>query len=135
MARILIIDDQEAVRRALSRILVGDRHTVLEAADGRQAWEMLATTPVDAILTDVYMPEMDGIEFLVRLKEQAGHIPVIAMSGGGYASSGFVLEDARQLGAAATLEKPFTAESVLRTVRRVLLGEDGEDTRDVAGSA
>jgi CheY-like chemotaxis protein len=120
MARILVIDDQESVRSVLRRVLTIDQHQVFEAADGREAWALLDVEPLDLIITDVYMPEMDGIEFLIRLADRAPDIPVIAISGGGYASARSVLKDAGLLGAAGTLEKPFSSEQVLDAVRQAL---------------
>jgi len=120
MARILIIDDEPSIRDTLDRILRLDGHEVEKAADGRHALEAVAARPPDLVITDIYMPEMDGIEFLLSLTEAAPDIPVVAISGGAVASAGFVLEDAAQLGAVATLAKPFEVEEVRALVRNVL---------------
>jgi len=120
MARILIIDDEPSIRDTLERILRRDGHEVEKAADGRRALEAVSARPPDLVITDIYMPEMDGIEFLLSLNEATPDIPVVAISGGAIASAGFVLEDAAQLGAAATLAKPFEVDEVRSLVRRVL---------------
>jgi two-component system response regulator HydG len=120
MARVLIIDDDASVRDALAKILLLDGHTVEKASDGRSALSAVAARPPDLVVTDIYMPEMDGIEFLLHLSEAAPDIPVIAVSGGATASAGFVLQDASQLGAAATLAKPFEIDDVRSVVRDVL---------------
>jgi CheY-like chemotaxis protein len=126
MARILVIDDQESVRSVLKRILHIDSHEVIEAADGSEAWQMLDGERIDLIITDVYMPEMDGIEFLIRLADRTSRIPVIAISGGGYTSASSLLKDAGLLGAVRTLEKPFTSEQVLDAVRETLESPSAE---------
>lgn len=125
MARILIIDDEPSIRDTLAKILLLDAHEVEKAADGRSALELVSTQPPDLVITDIYMPEMDGIEFLLHLSEIAPDIPVVAISGGSLASAGFVLEDASQLGAVATLSKPFEVEEVRGLVRRVLSEHGG----------
>lgn len=126
MARILVLDDHEGTRRALRRVLESEGHEVLEASDGQQAWAALARDLPDLVISDVYMPEMDGIEFLIRLVDRYPAVPLIAMSGGAHAPAGFVLEDARHLGAVSTLEKPLEMGRLVGEVRRVL-GADGEE--------
>lgn len=124
MARILVVDDHDSVRTALRRILEADGHRVEEADDGREAMHILDEGRSDLVIADVYMPVMDGIEFLIRLVDRHPSIPVIAMSGGAYAPAGFVLRDARRLGAAATLEKPLVMDQVIGEVRRVIADKE-----------
>ncbi len=120
MARILIIDDEPSIRETLAKILLLDGHDVVKAMDGRSALEIISKRAPDLVITDIYMPEMDGIEFLLSLADAAPQIPVIAISGGALASADFVLEDAAQLGAVATLPKPFEIDQVRGLVHRVL---------------
>ena len=120
MAHILLIDDDEAVRRSLEKILARAGHRVSTAADGAAGLRVLEEASVDLVLTDVYMPEMDGIEILVHIREVEPELPVVAISGGGFASADHVLEDAAQLGADAILAKPFEAGVVVETVGRLL---------------
>lgn len=124
MARILVVDDNEPFRKALARIIASLGHSVVEAGDGQEAVEVLRAAPVDLVMTDVYMPDMDGIEFLLHLQEHHPDIPVVAMSGGGAASKDFVLEDAQQLGAAAVLPKPLTADVVEAAIRETLVAPE-----------
>lgn len=116
MARILVADDHEAVRLSLRRALESGGHEVAEAEDGRAALRLVEARPPDLVIADIYMPEMDGIEFLVRLVDRFPSLPIIAVSGGGHAPAGFLLEDARHLGAVATLEKPLSVKGVLSAV-------------------
>jgi len=123
MATILIIDDEPGVRDALTRILTGDGHRVLEAGNGAEARTLVADgegTSVDLVLTDIFMPEMDGIEFVLWLVESFPDRPVVAMSGGGLLPMRSALDDARELGAVDILEKPFDPERVRRTVAAAL---------------
>ncbi len=122
MAQIALIDDDDAVRRSLGRILERADHEVTDFPDGKAAMESLGKRRPDVIITDIYMPEMDGIEFLIRIQDVAPQVPVIAISGGGFTTAGSVLEDAGQLGAVATLEKPFEAHEVLAAVDDALEG-------------
>ncbi len=125
MSRILVVDDNPSLLSALGRILESFGHSVILAGDGQEALGMLGTGPLDLVITDVYMPDMDGIEFLVHLREHCPEVPVVAMSGGGVAPQEFVLEDARQLGAAAILEKPFEVDEVEAVIQQALGGEGG----------
>lgn len=122
MSRILIVDDDRDVRRVLRRVMEADGHTVVECPDGRDALRAMTEEQPDLVITDVYMPEMDGIEFLTRLREEDPDLPVLAVSGGSLATADFVLEDASKLGADAVLSKPFDIDEVRHTVRKMLAG-------------
>lgn len=123
MARVLLIDDDERLLRTLSEVLREAGHEVAEAHDGKQAIRWLADESADLVVTDLYMPEMDGIEFLIRLHTECPDTPVIAMSGGGYMAKEELLRNAQMLGAVEILEKPFDANKLLEIVDRVLAGE------------
>ena len=120
MARILFIDDDPAIRHTVERVLARDSHIVELYEDARVALEALRRERPDLVTTDVYMPEMDGIEFLLSLREAEPDLPVIVTSGGGSASADHLLTDAGYLGATATLPKPFEVDQLLELVRSVL---------------
>ena len=120
MACILVIDDEDFVRATVGKHLTRAGHEVVEAADGKKAMELLEESPVDLIITDIYMPDMDGIEFTSRLGQQVPDAKIIAISGGGYLDKQDVLTMARNLGAARTLAKPFTGKELVAVVREVL---------------
>jgi CheY-like chemotaxis protein len=122
MAHILIVDDDDDIRRSLRKVLEKDGHTVDDCANGRQALHALHARRPNLVITDVYMPEMDGIEFLIRLRDEDPDLPVLAVSGGSLAPADFVLEDASQLGADAVLAKPYEIEEMRTTVRDLLAG-------------
>jgi DNA-binding NtrC family response regulator len=120
MATILVIDDDASIRRSLRRILELHGHQVREADNGSAALDLEARGDLDLVITDIYMPEMDGIEFLIRFRDLYPRTPVIAISGGGYAPKEFVLKDATLIGARATISKPLTVDGVLDAVQLAL---------------
>jgi CheY-like chemotaxis protein len=113
----MVVDDEEAVRRFLSEVLLSGGFEVSEAFDGRMAMELMASDPVDVIVTDLVMPEQEGIETIRLLKRLFPAVKIIAVSG---AFEGRVLAAARLLGANAALPKPLGPELLLETVRNVL---------------
>ncbi len=122
MARILVVDDDPAICRTVERVLARDSHVVEAYSDAREALDAIRRERPDLVITDVYMPEMDGIEFLLSLREAEPDLPVIVTSGGGSASADHLLTDAGYLGATATLPKPFEVDQLLELVRSVLEG-------------
>lgn len=112
MARILIIDDDNDVRAGLRRLLEIAGHEVEEASDGSQALRRFAGSPADVVFTDIFMPHMDGLEFVMRVRETFPESPIVAMSGGGTLDAGPVLQAADALGVVCTLRKPLTREAV-----------------------
>ena len=124
MASILIADNEPQVLEILTRILERHGHTILKARDGETALRMFAGNPTDLVITDIFMPEMDGIEFLTRAREAFPEARIIALSGGGYIGREEVLWDAVQLGAVGVLKKPFSVEECLEVVDRALRGDD-----------
>ncbi len=121
MARILLIDDEDQIRRMLRRALEMEGHEVLEARNGTQALRLHEATPVELVITDILMPEMDGIEILLALRRDAPRLKVIAVSGGGRLGQMTPLEAARPLGAFASLRKPFELEELMELVKRALI--------------
>ena len=124
MAEILIIDDEPGVLKLLRKILEGAGHSVTAAPDGEVALEHFEGQPADLIITDIFMPGMDGIEFLVNLRKTAPDARVLAMSGGGILSRDQALSDASLLGADHILHKPFSPDDVLEAVDQMLQTDD-----------
>jgi CheY-like chemotaxis protein len=124
MARtsVLVVDDRPDVRLSLLYMLEASGYDVAEAGDGRQALAALARKRVDLILTDLYMPVMDGLGLVRSIRERQGPRPgVIAMSGSGHLGRDASLEAAQVLGADAVLRKPFTREQLINTITSVLV--------------
>src|SRR5262245_32825924 len=115
--RILIVDDDPGTLASLSRAFALEGYTALTAPSATRALERLAEETVDAVLSDVVMPEMDGLTFLGRLKERAPHVPVVLMSGQATVDTAV---KATRLGALDFVEKPVGLDRLLLTLRNVL---------------
>lgn len=119
MARILIIDDDDALRGVIAQNLELAGHTVVQAADGRQGVDLFHATPVDLVLTDLVMPGKEGVETIIELHRERPELPIIAMSGG-MPRSNMYLEIAAKLGARRALAKPFTPQDLIKAIEEVL---------------
>jgi CheY-like chemotaxis protein len=115
VARILLIDDQEAIRRLLRAYLVGLGHEVSEAANGPDGLALYRARQADLVITDIAMPEMNGLDLILELTRCFLNVKVIAMSG--EKGSTDKLQVAKLLGARQTLQKPFSMEQLLSTVQ------------------
>lgn len=120
MARVMVVDDDAAIRHALTKVLKEDGHDVLEEPDGKTALRHFAGDPVDLVMSDVYMPDMDGIQFLMRVREVFPEVRIIMMSGGGTLPANSVLDASAALGADRVLQKPFSVADVREAVAAVL---------------
>jgi CheY-like chemotaxis protein len=122
MSRILVIDDEELIRQTLRSILERAGHTVLDAPNGREGMRLRQDEPVDVVVTDIYMPEKDGMQVLSEMKQLATKPKIIAMSGGGQKGLLDWRAAALALGAHGVLLKPFDERTVLVTIQEVLTG-------------
>jgi two-component system, chemotaxis family, chemotaxis protein CheY len=120
MAYILIIDDDPSLRTTMRRILERGGHLVQEAENGLTGLAAVEADPPDLVVTDLFMPEKEGIETIVELRDRYPHIGVVAVSGALGGDDGGPLLDAELFGADATLAKPFDVQTFLETVERVL---------------
>ncbi len=120
MARILVIDDQEPIRRIVRRALENERHEVLDASDGELGMQLLERETVDIVITDIFMPGQDGIVTLREIRKKFPSLNVIVMSGGDSTGMLDLRKDAELLGAVKSLQKPFTAREIVDVVRSVL---------------
>ena len=115
MANILIIDDETPVRSLLRAVLERESHHVFEAPNGRAGLELYRERSFDLIITDLTMPEMDGLELISELTRGFLSVKVIAMTGG--SESEIRLDTAKLLGARSTLHKPFPMDTLLTLVK------------------
>ena len=122
MARILIIDDESQIRSMLKLMLERDGYEVVEAPDGMEGIRVYRQNPADLIITDLIMPNKDGIGMIIDLKKEFPDAKIIAMSGGGLNKPDGYLEGAKKLGAACTLTKPIDREEMLRAVKNTIKG-------------
>jgi len=120
MARILLIEDNLSYRYALSEALLSFGHTVTEAVNGKEALKLLPTADPELIITDIVMPEFDGIELLVALRTRRAPVKVIAMSAGGMRPATEYLNLAKVLGAAKVLQKPFDLLTLKEAIAELL---------------
>lgn len=123
MSRILYVEDDAHLRRDVIALLARAGFEVTGASNGREGLDLCLRSPPDLVITDLVMPEMDGIELIRGLREKLPTMPVIAVSGGlssGPGSARPILNAAKALGAAAVLSKPFHAHDLCRAIERVL---------------
>ena len=120
MARILIIDDEPQIRSMLKLMLERDGYEVVEAPDGVEGIKVYRQNPADLIITDLIMPNKDGIGMIIELKKEFPDVKIIAMSGGGLNKPEGYLKGAKKLGAACTLTKPIDREEMLKAVKDIL---------------
>ena len=120
MARILIIDDEPQIRSMLKLMLERDGYEVVEAPDGVEGINVYRQNPADLIITDLIMPNKDGIGMIIELKKEFPDVKIIAMSGGGLNKPEGYLKGAKKLGAARTLTKPIDREEMLKAVKDIL---------------
>lgn len=120
MALILVIDDDKAVRRLLREMLELDGHTVTDAPDGAKGLKALEKAPCDLVITDIFMPERDGLATLMELRQHHPGLKAIAISGGSPRVPLDMLHAAQRLGAAKTLAKPIRCADLLAAVTEVL---------------
>lgn len=121
MARIMVIDDDVVVRMALTRALESAGHEVIAADDGRKGVALFKMNPTDVVLTDIYMPNQEGLATIMELRRAFPSVKVVAMSGGGANAALDVLPVAEALGADRALRKPVTPTE-LAAVLKDLLG-------------
>ncbi len=128
--RILVVDDEPAVQQALSRALTLERYEVAAAADGREALEMLGLTPYDAVILDVSMPQLNGLEVCRRLRDGGDHTPVLMLTAREDIDDRVAGLDA---GADDYLVKPFALRELMARVRALLRRTGENDGNGIIG--
>ena len=115
---ILLIDDNEEIRAFLRRILEEAGYFVMDAANGREGLRQFRHTPVDLVITDLLMPDSDGLEVTMTLRHESPHVKIIALTGG--AGEPDLLKVAKLLGAHLTMKKPLEMTEFLKAVQQEL---------------
>jgi len=123
MAHILVIDDEESIRSMLVIILQRAGHEVTVAENGKIGMNRFKAGGADLIITDLVMPEQEGVETIMQLRQQHPDLPIIAMSDGGSRADTY-LAICKRLGVRCTLAKPFTMEELINAVNSVLGNEE-----------
>ena len=116
---VLLIDDEKAFRSVLRQVLSKAGYDVVEAANGAEGIQRFNENPADMIITDIIMPEKEGIETIIELKKAHPDVKFIAMSGGGWYGTDIDFDMAKKLGA-RTLDKPFALQELLDVVAELL---------------
>jgi CheY-like chemotaxis protein len=120
MAKVLVIDDDAAMRRMVVRALSAKGHDVAEAENGQDGLAAMELANPAVVITDILMPKTEGIETITKAKERFPKTKIIAISGGGISRNLMFLDVARALGVDATLAKPFRPAELVDAVARVL---------------
>lgn len=124
MARILVIDDEPLVCEMLEEVLTSVGHDVATAPDGLEAVELMRSQSVDLVVTDIFMPEKDGLAMIEELRRTHPDVKIIAISGGSKIRDADVYKWAAELGAAYTFQKPVEWRELLAAVEDCL-GQTG----------
>lgn len=119
MSKILLLDDDDDFRESMAEVLELDGHTVFTDNDGVDVLEHLHALDIDVVITDVVMPNQDGIKTLMQVKRDYPDTNVVVVSGGGRMAADTYLKAVESLQADAVLTKPISAERLLETVARV----------------
>ena len=118
--KILVVDDDAGVRGYIEEVLSRAGFDVVTAVNGADGMNRFRHERVDLAIVDMFMPEKDGVETLMEMRQHFNEARILAISGGGNLQMGNVLIWARKLKANAVLEKPFTNEELLSAVEKVL---------------
>ena len=118
--RVLIIDDDEQIRVLLEQMMHWAGFEVMVAENGKVAMQLQRENPADLVITDLIMPEQEGLETISRLKKDYGGIKIIAISGGGRIGPEAYLPAALELGADRVFSKPFDVQEIVDAVREML---------------
>jgi len=118
MKKVLIVDDSKAIRQSISFVLEQNEFGVLEAADGLEGLEKLENNTVDLIITDINMPNLDGLGLIKKIRENNKYkfIPILVLT---TESQKSVMEEGRAAGATGWIVKPFSTDKLLAAVKRV----------------
>ena len=118
--RILFVDDDVDFRHSMKVLLEREGYEVELASDGARALEMRRTGPFDVVVTDLFMPKMDGLETMVALRRESRSLKIIAMSSGGVlCKPDAYLSTAGLVGADASIRKPFQIEALLEVLNEL----------------
>lgn len=124
MKKILIIDDEPHILLMLKKMLERAGYDIDIASNGLEGLTLFRKDPSDLVITDIIMPEKEGLETIREMKRMQSDLKIIAMSGGGKISADNYLHTARIFGASRILEKPFTQQQMVDTVHELMNGSN-----------
>ncbi len=123
MPGILLVEDDNDLREMLKASFIRRKYTVIEAENGKDAISHFKPLITDILVTDLIMPDEDGLKVIIKLKELKPTLKIIAISGGGKAGPGSYLNLAKALGADAIFSKPFSVNDLISKIEELLLTE------------
>jgi CheY-like chemotaxis protein len=123
MPGVLIVEDEKDLREMLKTSLIRRKYTVVEAENGKDAITHFKPLIIDIVVTDLIMPDEDGLKVIIKLKELKPNLKIIAISGGGKAGPGNYLNVAKALGADAVFSKPFSINDLILKIGELLEAE------------
>jgi DNA-binding NtrC family response regulator len=126
MQRILVIDDEINILLMLKKMLERFGYEIDIATNGKEGMELFRKDPTDLVITDIIMPEKEGLETIREMKRIQPDLKIIAMSGGGKISADNYLDTAKIFGASRILEKPFNQQQIISLVRELLGNPESE---------
>jgi CheY-like chemotaxis protein len=124
--QVLVIDDEDMIRDIIKAVLTDAGYQVAAAANGAEGLKRLHAQHFDLVITDILMPEKEGVETIIEIKKTRPETKIIAISGGGRANNLYPLKIAEKIGADKTLPKPFEPEELLKVVREVISAPPGQ---------
>lgn len=123
MSRILVVEDHVPMRGVIVSILESMGHEVYEAGNGREALRIQQGTPAELLLTDLFMPEMEGLETIQKMRKLYPELPIMAISGGGsHGDPADYLDMAKKFGARRVMQKPFSVQEMIDAVSALGFG-------------
>jgi CheY-like chemotaxis protein len=125
MAKILVIEDDPQMRQLLRRALEGAGHEVIDAENGAKGLKRFGEGRTDLVVTDIIMPDKEGIQTIIELKQSDPSIKVLGISGGGRTENLEFLRIARRSGADRVMAKPFRTADFVKAVTELLEGAPG----------
>lgn len=120
MPGVMIVEDDTSLREMLREALEKRKYTVITASDGREALAKFKPSVIDLVITDLLMPEEDGLKVIMKVREAKPETKIIAISGGGKAGPGSYLHIARKLGADQVFSKPFLPSELIQKVKEII---------------
>ena len=122
LGKVLLIDDDPDLLPMMTAAFKAYGFDTVSARDGREGMKLFQTEQPDLVVTDIVMPEQEGIATIIQIKRETGPTKVIAISGGGRSGKGDFLVWAKELGADEVLRKPFRMSELVATARRLIEG-------------
>jgi YesN/AraC family two-component response regulator len=116
MKRVLIVDDNMMMRRLIRNVFRAERFDIMEAKNGMEGLHLVSTNSFDVVITDIVMPEMEGLQFIIELRKIAPGIKIVAISGG----RPYYLYMAKKLGIEAVFTKPLNHYDFVNTVKKIV---------------